>query len=337
LFSVGLIVLIFVGVIPKFASYQQAWVAIQAMSRGWWIAIVIAATVNQLSFVWPYQAVLVGLRFGHGFEETQTTTAISDTVPAGGAIAIGMTFRMFGSFGFSNVAITTAVVTTGIWNLAVKLGLPIVALVLLTAAGQNAAGSVGAAVFGVVVIGVAALVVWLVYRTDASARKIGRLGDRIVNWARHFAGKAPTDSIERAVLRFREQTNDIVRQRGWRLSATVVASQFALFVLVAICVRAVGISSGQVTLLEVLWAFAVARLVSTVPITPGALGTEDAALIAVLTAAGANSDSALAADLVWRATTVLPPIFIGVVTYLIWRRGEAKKSVSAQPIGDAAL
>jgi uncharacterized protein (TIRG00374 family) len=332
---VALVVLIFVGVIPKFASYQDAWVAIQAMSWGWWAAIVVAATVNQLSFVWPYQAVLTGLRFGQGFQETQTTTAISDTVPAGGAVAIGMTFRMFGSFGFSNVAITSAVVTTGVWNLLLKLGLPVVVLVLLAVSGQNAAGATGAALLGVVVIGVSAVVVWLVYRSDASARAVGRVGDRLVNWASRFRRKAASNRVERAVRRFRDQTNTVVRERGWRLTASVVASQAALFALVVICVRAVGISAGQVTLLEVLWAFAVARLVSAIPITPGALGTEDAALIGLLTAFGASSDAALAADLVWRATTYLPPIFIGIVTYLIWRRSEATKTVAPQPTGGA--
>ena len=105
--SLALIVFIFVGVIPQFASYQGAWTAIQKMSPGWWAAILVAAVLNQVSFVWPYQAVLPHLRFWHGFMETQTSTAISNTVPAGGAVAIGMTFAMFGSFGFSNVAIST--------------------------------------------------------------------------------------------------------------------------------------------------------------------------------------------------------------------------------------
>ncbi len=79
LVSLALIVLIFVGVIPQFASYQDAWTAIQAMSLGWWLAILIAAVVNQVSFVWPYQAVLKHLRFWHGFMETQTSTAVSNT------------------------------------------------------------------------------------------------------------------------------------------------------------------------------------------------------------------------------------------------------------------
>jgi uncharacterized membrane protein YbhN (UPF0104 family) len=112
--SVGLILVIFLGVIPQFANYSTAWDAIQKMSPGWWVALGIATIINQMSFVWPYQAVLPHLRYRHGFMETQTTSAISNTVPAGGAVAIGMTFKMFGSYWFSPVAISTAVLTTGV-------------------------------------------------------------------------------------------------------------------------------------------------------------------------------------------------------------------------------
>jgi uncharacterized membrane protein YbhN (UPF0104 family) len=51
----------------------------------------------------------------------------------------------------------------------------------------------------------------------------------------------------------------------------------------------------------------------------------------MLTAFGASSDAALAADIVWRATTYFPPIFIGLVTYGLWRRGMAKGSYAPPP------
>jgi uncharacterized protein (TIRG00374 family) len=331
LVSLALIVFIFVGVIPQFASYQNAWTAIQQMSPGWWVAIGVAAIVNQVSFVWPYQAVLPHLRFWHGFLETQSSTAISETVPAGGAVAVGLTFRMFGSFGFSTVAISTAVATTGIWNLAFKFGLPIVAVVLVAVTGQNTGGAVGAALLGVLIIAVSGAVLWLVFRNAASAHWVGRLGDRILNWLLHFFHKPGSDRVERAVLGFRDQTNDMVHQRGWLLTGTVLASQLAVFVLVLLCTRAVGIAAGQVSFLEVLLSFAVARLAGAIPVTPGGLGTVDAAFIGMLTAFGATSDDALAADLVWRATTYFPPIFIGIVTYLLWKRGVAKGRYAKDP------
>jgi uncharacterized protein (TIRG00374 family) len=329
--SIALILFIFLGVIPQFANYQAAWTAIANMGPAWWAAVLLAATVNQVSFVWPYQAVLHHLRFRHGFIETQTSTAISNTVPAGGAVAIGMTFRMFGSFGFSNVGITTAVATTGIWNLAFKFGLPIVAVMLVAVTGQSTGGAVGVALLGVAIIGVSGVVLWLVFRSPASAHWVGRTGDRVVNWILHVFRKEKSDRIERAVIHFRDQTNDMVHQRGWLLTGAVVASQLAVFVLVLFCVRAVGITSSQVSFLEVLVSFAVARLVGAIPVTPGGLGTVDAAFIGMLTAFGASSNDALAADMVWRATTYFPPIFIGIVTYLVWKRGVTKGSYAAHP------
>jgi putative heme transporter len=96
-------------------------------------------------------------------------------------------------------------------------------------------------------------------------------------------------------------------------------------------VRAVGIPASQVSFLEVLLSFAVARLAGAIPVTPGGLGTVDAAFIGMLTAFGATSNDALAADMVWRATTYFPPIFIGIVTYLIWKRGLAKGTYANDP------
>ena len=329
--SVGLIVVIFVGVIPQFASYADAWTAIQSMSTAWLVALIVAAAVNQISYVWPYQAVLVHLRYRHGFFETQTSSAISNTVPAGGAVAIGMTFRMFGSFGFSNVAVSTAVGTTGVWILAFKLGLPIVAVVLVVLAGQSTAGTVGAALLGVLVIAVFGLVLWLVFRSDASAHRLGRGGDRALNWVLHFRHKPASGRLERAVLDFRDQANQTVHERGWRLTGTVLASQTTVLVLVFLCVRSVGITASQVSFLEVLLSIAIARLVGVIPLTPGGLGTIDAAFIGMLTAFGANSSLALAADMMWRATTYFPPIFIGLVTYAIWKRGVAKGTYATSP------
>ncbi len=329
--SVGLILVIFLGVIPQFANYSDAWDAIQKMSPGWWVALGIATVVNQMSFVWPYQAVLPHLRYRHGFMETQTTSAISNTVPAGGAVAIGMTFKMFGSFGFSPVAISTAVVTTGVWIMSFKLGFPIVAVVLVGVTGQNTAGALGAAVLGVVVIVVLGLLLWLVFRSATTALRLGRLGDRFVNWALHFAHKPRSDRVQRSVLHFRDETNDTIHQRGWLLTLAVLASQGSVIVLVFFCTRSVGITPKEVSDLEVLLAIAVARLVGVIPLTPGGLGTIDAAFIGMLTALGANSSVALAADMIWRVTTYFPPIFVGLLTYFIWKRGMAKGTYVNDP------
>jgi putative heme transporter len=319
--GVALVVGIFVGVIPQFASYREAWTAIAKTSPGWWAAITVAAALSLAFAVWPFQAALPRLRYWPGFMEVQTTTAVSTTVPAGGALALGLTYRMFGSFGFTAVAITSAVATTGIWNLGFKFALPIVAVELVAATGHSTGGAVGAALAGVLAIALSGTALWLVFRDEDSARRVGRAGDRIVNWVLRFFHRSEQGQVERAVVNFRDQSAGVIRERGRLLTAAVLVSQFSVFFLVLFCVRAAGIPAGKVGFVSVLLSFAVARLAGALPVTPGGLGSVDAAFTGMLIASGATANQALAADLVWRATTYLPPIFLGIVTYVLWRRG----------------
>ena len=322
--GVALVVGIFVGVIPQFASYREAWAAIATMSPGWW-AVIAAAAVAGLAFgVWPYQAALPRLRFWHGFMQIQTSTAVSTTVPAGGALALGLTYRMFGSFGFPAVAITSAVVTTGIWNLCFKFAMPIVAVALMAVSGHSTGGAVGVSLLGVLAIALSGAVLWLVFRDEDSARRLGRAGDRIVNGVLRFFHRSESDRVERAVLSFRDTSAEVIRERGRLLTAAVLASQLAVFILVLFCVRAAGVPAGQVGFVPVLLSFAVARLAGALPVTPGGLGSVDASFTGMLIAFGATSSQALAADLVWRATTYFPPVLLGIVTYVLWRRGLSK-------------
>jgi uncharacterized membrane protein YbhN (UPF0104 family) len=313
-----LLVVVLVEVVPKFASYSRAWAAMTHLNSWWWDGIAGVALVNQISGVWPYQAALPGLRFWDGFLEIETTGAIANTVPAGGAVAIGMTYKMFSSFGFSGVDISTAIVATGIWNFAAKLGLPLAAVALLATTAHPTARVLDAAIAGIVAMVVAAVTLWLVFRFSAGAHWLGRLADRVVNWVRHFFGKPATDRIERSLSEFKSQTSHTVRHRAWRLTGATLANQLVGFVLVVIIVRAVGITAGQVTFIAVFTSFAIARLAGAIPITPGGLGTLDAAFISLMTAFGAGSSRALAADLIWRLMVYVLPIIPGIVTYVIW-------------------
>ena len=61
--SLALLIVIVVGVIPQFASYSSAWARVIQLRAWWWVAIGVAASVNQISGIWPYQAAIPGLRF----------------------------------------------------------------------------------------------------------------------------------------------------------------------------------------------------------------------------------------------------------------------------------
>ena len=74
-------------------------------------------------------------------------------------------------------------------------------------------------------------------------------------------------------------------------------------------------------LIVVLAVFSVTRLVTIVPITPGALGVAELSYVAGLTAAGVTATAAAGAVLLFRFLTWFLPIPTGVVTWLLWRAG----------------
>lgn len=320
--SLILLVFIVVGVIPQFGSYSNAWARVTHLSAWYWVALGVAAAVNQLSGAWPYLAAMPGLRLRDGVLQIETATAISNTVPAGGAVAIGLTFRMFSSFGFGDVVISAAVLTTGIWNFGAKFALPIAAIGLLALTEHVPVAVVDASIAGSAALVVSGFLLWSGIRSEASAHWVGRPADRVVNRVLHQFGKPPLPRIERALLSFRSQMVRTMRGRGWLLTLATAANQVAGFVLVVVIVRAVGITGGQLSLAEIFASFAVARLAGAIPITPGSLGTFDAAFIGIMTTFGAQSSQALTADLLWRMTTYLAPTLFGVVTYLIWVRSK---------------
>jgi putative heme transporter len=175
---------------------------------------------------------------------------------------------------------------------------------------------VGISLLGVLAIALFGTVLWLVFRDEDSARRLGCRGDRIVNWVLRLFHRSESGRVERAVVNFRGQSADVIRERGRLLTAAVLVSQFAVFFLVLFCVRAAGIPAAKVAFPSVLLSFA-----GALPITPGGLGSVDASFTGMLIAFGATANQALAADLVWRATTYFPPIFLGIVIYVLWRRG----------------
>ncbi|MGA1099572.1 MAG: flippase-like domain-containing protein, partial [Candidatus Nanopelagicales bacterium] len=70
---------------------------------------------------------------------------------------------------------------------------------------------------------------------------------------------------------------------------------------------------------EILVAFAFARLVTLVPITPGGIGTTDGLMLALLIGFGATLPAATASILIWRTVYYLPQVVLGLVSVIFWQ------------------
>jgi len=118
-------------------------------------------------------------------------------------------------------------------------------------------------------------------------------------------------------------------QARWvQVSLSTLLLQLTSWAILVLGLRGLEAGAGQatVTWTESLAAFSFARVASFIPITPGGLGTVDAALAALLTGYGATGSQALAADLVWRAATYVPQVLLGVLTFLWWRIAAARRT-----------
>ena len=107
----------------------------------------------------------------------------------------------------------------------------------------------------------------------------------------------------------------------------------ALFLVLLLALRHVGVAEAEVSWVEALAAFALVRLASALPITPGGLGVVELGLAAALVLAGGDRAQVVAAVLVFRALTFLLPIPIGACTRLLWRRTQRRRAGTAGDLG----
>jgi uncharacterized protein (TIRG00374 family) len=208
---------------------------------------------------------------------------------------------------------------TGVWNIFMKLALPVISIIALVLTGAATGAYVIAAVIGVAVLAFAVTLFALVFWRESLARRIGDGLGRVLSKVRTLFRKPPiTDGGDRAV-RFRADTITLVERRWLRLTLTTILSQLALWFVLLLCLRHMGISEQEVSWAQVLAVFSFGRLLTALPITPGGLGFIELGYIGGLVAAGGDKPAVVAAVLLFRALTYGIQIPIGAFTYLIWR------------------
>lgn len=318
--SIAIVVAIFWWAIPKFADYRDVWAAIKTLTPFETWSLVAATAFNLLTYWWANQAALPGLGIGKAAVLTQTTTSVANTLPAGGAIAVGLTYSILDSWGFTGTSVALYVGVTGIWNIFTKLGLPMLALVFLALSGHLTTTYILAAIFGLVVLSAAVGLFALVFRSEAFAIRIGNWMGRMVSWVRRLLHKPPVTTWGDGAARFRRDTIVLVGHRWLRLSLMTVLSQVALFFVLLLSLRSFGVSEQEVSTAEAFAVYAFSRLLSAVPITPGGVGLIDLGYIGGLTAFdSAEKAQVVGAVLLFRALTYGIQIPIGGFTYIIWR------------------
>lgn len=321
LLSLAVVGLIFGFLFPKLADYGEVWDTVRAMTSLELAVLIGIALWNLFSYLPVIVAVLPGLRLREAAVSTFASTAVSNTLPGGAALGVGVTVTMQRSWGLSNTSIALGAVISGIWNNFVKLGLPIVALGLLTVTGEAGPALALAAVVGLLVLFASIAIFGLLLRSEQLAARVGAGAQRAVgSTLRLFHRSGPIDWPQRAMT-FREDTIGLLRGRAARITVTTLLSHISLYLVLLLALRHVGVSESEVSWVKVLAAFAFVRLLSAVPVTPGGLGVVELGLTAALGngLTDAAQNQVAAAVLVYRALTWFVPIPLGIVSWLFWR------------------
>jgi uncharacterized protein (TIRG00374 family) len=330
---IGLVALglIFFKVIPQIGSYEDAWIAIQAMNAFDIALIVIAVVIYNTVYGFPFMAAVPGLSYPRSFQLNQGAFAISNGIPAGGAFGLGVQYAMLASYRVKPTVATAAIGATGVWSVFVTLGLPIFGLAAIAASGTISIGPyvyIGALGLGVLITMI--VVFGLIMRSEPLAIKIGGWANALARPLFKALKKDAPDLVP-TVVKFRTDTVDLVSRRWHVITVSQVAVSLCQFGIFYAALRGVE-GSGTVTpFLVAFGAWAVAQIGIMIPITPGGLGTVDAFMISLLTAMGVSAGDATAADLVWRAASFVPQIVIGIVALVTWSKRAAQTFAASSP------
>jgi len=338
--SVVLVAAIFAFALPHFASYRSVWASLAAMTVPQALLVGAAAAASMASTWFMICSVLPSIRLREAAVVNLGSNAVANTLPAGGALGMGVSWAMLSSWDVSTAEYVLYTLVSGIWNVFARLALPVLALLALATAGrasasQSGAGLIAAAAVGLALLAAGVIGLRLLVRSESFAFRAGRaLQFALVLLCRVIRRPASFD-VPRSLLGFRHQAGALIATRGWRITATTAAANLTLWLVLLACLRGMGLSQAQVSWQASLAAFAFVRLLTVLPITPGGLGITELGLIGVL-AAGADHTVAAqvtAAVLLYRAVTYLPPIPLGAIACLAWRY--APTLIHPKPSGPA--
>ena len=299
--SVAVIGLVFAFALPRIANYGEVWRVVRGLSWGWIVALLLASGLDIATYAPPWVASLPGLSYWQATRVTLASTALSMVAPGGAAVGMATSFAMLRAWGVRGRPVGLAVAVTSVWNQLVILGVPIVAVAALVAEGGRnrtveLVALISLAAFAVIVAGFA-----IGLSSARLARRIGNRAARSANWLKGLFRRAPVKWNGETFVRFRAEAIELIRRRWVFLTFATLANHLTVFIVFLVSLRAVGIPRGHVTIVEAFAAWALSRVLGSIPITPGGVRFRRARPHrSCLVAFGASDAEAVAATLIYR-------------------------------------
>jgi uncharacterized membrane protein YbhN (UPF0104 family) len=321
--GVALAVAVFALVVPRIASYGSVAHRLGHISAGWTVALAVAALLDVLTAALPWRVLLPQLSFVGALAFTQASTALTIVLPGGAPLGMALSFGFLRRLRVSRGQAAFAVAVTGIWSQGMIFVYPLVGALLVFATGNLSpstaiiAAASGAA--GALLVGLAVLAL----RSPGFALWLGDSAARVGAWfARRLRREPPAWSGE-ALVRFREERVVLLRRRWPALTLATLCNQLTAYLTFELSLRAVGVSFAELSSSEALLAWAIGRVISSLPLTPGGIGVVELGMIGTLVGFGAPHAHVVAAVLLYRALVIVPTLIAGAAGLLVLRRPPA--------------
>jgi uncharacterized protein (TIRG00374 family) len=324
--TVIVLVAVFGFVIPQLADYKDILGFVREIPVTTWLVLAAFSIAFLLAYPIVLMQAIRTLRFREAFTSHMAGTAVTNSVPSGGAIALALNYTMYLSWGITPHAVSAGLLAAGVWDWLARIALPVLAVIGLAAIGETLRWMWLVSIGGVLFVALALfLLIWLT-RNEAAAKRFAGWLDGIAGWVFKKIHRSKPDVVA-IVMQFRDDLNGIISDRAWRLTAATIWNHATMTAVFVVSVYAVGVDRDVVPIPWVVLAFTLGRFVVMIPVSPGGLGLVDLGWIGLLTLGWKTASPSIPVDaalisagvLLFRALTLLPPIPIGIVTGLYWR------------------
>ena len=326
LVTVVVLVAVFGFVIPQVADYREIAETVADISPGAWVVLGVLAAWFLIAYPIVLITVLRTLRLREAFVNHSTGTAITNSLPGGGAIALGLNYAMYLSWGFTPESVTAGLLAAGVWDWYARIAIPVITVAIIAITGEALGWMWAVSIGGTLWVAFSVWLVVMVLRSDAFAHAVAdwlqRVADRVSSWLHR-----DPPNTRQAVLQFRSDLRSVVTTRAWPLSLATLGNHLAMASLYTASIYAVGISPSEIPVPWVVASFALGRFLVMIPVSPGGLGLVDLGWIGLLTLGWQTTNPGVpvpteliaAGVLLFRALSLLPFIPVGMATWVFWR------------------
>jgi uncharacterized protein (TIRG00374 family) len=301
--------------LPSLIAVFSSW---RSLTRLTWYWTALALLSEAASFVWLWQLDRIALRETSWFAVSCAQlagNAVGRIVPGGAATSSAFAIGMLRRAGLEVGQAAAGFAASTSLQVGTALALPVLALPAIVG-GAPVDRSLATSVYlGAVVVLLLIGAGVLAFAFDRPLELAGRALQWVLNGTIRRHDKIA--DLPQKLLAERDFIRSTIG-RHWKGAVLAAAGSTAFDYAALLCaLRAVG---AQPRPSLIIVAYASAKLLALIPLTPGGLGFVDAGLVGTLTLAGVAPQDALLATLAYRLVSYWLPIPAGGAAYAAFRR-----------------